>query len=124
MFKDQLIKLRKKNKLTQAGLATRLNVKPSTISMYEQGKRQPRQHTLINMANEFGVSINYLLDINPQENNKKDHLNELSESIQNILSNLEGSSFHGYILQEKDIEEMVGIIIENIYKEINKKLQK
>lgn len=48
--------------LSQEQLAKRLNVSMSSIAMYETNKRQPDNETIINMANLFGVTTDYLLD--------------------------------------------------------------
>lgn len=48
--------------LSQEQLAKRLNVSMSSVAMYETNKRQPDNETIINMANLFGVTTDYLLD--------------------------------------------------------------
>lgn len=47
--------------MSQLQLAQKLNVSPSTIGMYEQGRRIPALDILIKMANLFGVSLDYLI---------------------------------------------------------------
>lgn len=49
---------REKFGLTQEQLADRINVSPSTISMYEQGRRSPDYKTLIRLSNQLKLSIN------------------------------------------------------------------
>ena len=46
---------------SQAGLAKRLNVSPSAVRMYEQGRREPPCDILIALAETFDVSVDYLL---------------------------------------------------------------
>ena len=53
--------LRKQQGLTQAALAKRLSVCPSTVGMYEQGRRVPSSELLTAISQELHVSINYLL---------------------------------------------------------------
>jgi len=53
--------LRENKKITQAELSTILKISPSTIGMYEQGRREPDSSTLKKIANYFNVSIDYLL---------------------------------------------------------------
>ena len=62
MFSECLKKMRKKMKMTQAVLAQKLDVSPSTIGMYEQGRREPDSKMLIKIANLFGVSVDYLIN--------------------------------------------------------------
>jgi transcriptional regulator with XRE-family HTH domain len=47
--------------LTQFHLGEKIGVAESTISLYESGKREPDIATLNNIADFFGVSIDYLL---------------------------------------------------------------
>lgn len=60
-FAKRLRELRKKYKCTQETLAKALNAAKSTISMYENGNREPDIETIIKIAEFFNVSIEYLL---------------------------------------------------------------
>jgi len=53
--------LRKKNGLTQAGLAKKLNVSDKTISKWENGLGYPEVTQFPAIARVFGVSIDYLM---------------------------------------------------------------
>ena len=53
--------LRKDNNLTQAELAKKLGVAPSTVGMYERGQREPDFETLEKIAGYFSVNMNTLL---------------------------------------------------------------
>ena len=53
--------LREQRHLNQEGLAQRINVSQSTVSAYETGERTPDLDTLINLADFFDVSIDYLV---------------------------------------------------------------
>lgn len=61
MFKKQIELLRRKNGWSQAELAERLHISPSTVGMYEQGRREPSIDVLVAMSKEFDVTIDYLL---------------------------------------------------------------
>lgn len=61
MFKDRLKELRCSRNLTQMKLAEDLNIAKSTISMYENGKREPDYETLELIADYFNVNIGSLL---------------------------------------------------------------
>ena len=68
--------LRKKNNLLQSDIAKKINVSASTIGMWEQGRNQPDNDSLIKIANIFNVSTDYLLDndlsnIDVSNDNKK-----------------------------------------------------
>ncbi|WP_419519244.1 helix-turn-helix domain-containing protein [Megamonas funiformis] len=58
-----LRQLRIERKLSQSELAEKLELKRSTISMYENGKRQPNIETLILISKIFDIDINILKKI-------------------------------------------------------------
>lgn len=59
-FKDMLKYFRQMHGLSQAELAEKIGVKPSTISMYEVGKREPDFETEEALADFFNVDLNTL----------------------------------------------------------------
>ena len=61
MFKDRLKELRCSRNLTQMKLAEDLGIAKSTISMYENGKREPDYETLELIADYFNVNIGSLI---------------------------------------------------------------
>lgn len=60
MFKNSLKELRKQKHLTQEQLAQNVGLAKSTISMYENGKREPDLETLELFADYFNVDMNKL----------------------------------------------------------------
>ena len=61
MLANQIMILRKASGMSQSQLAKKLNVGSSTVGMYEQGRRTPAIDILIEMANIFEVSLDYLV---------------------------------------------------------------
>lgn len=61
MLGTRIASLRQNLGMSQATLAQRLHISPSTVGMYEQGRREPSVATLIALSREFGVSLDYLL---------------------------------------------------------------
>lgn len=61
MFGKRLRELREERDMTQRQLADVINLSPSTIGMYESGRRDPDSATLRRIAEYFGVSTDYLL---------------------------------------------------------------
>ncbi|MGM0411608.1 MAG: helix-turn-helix domain-containing protein [Bacillota bacterium] len=61
MISKKLKELRKNNSLKQKELAKKLGLTQQTISKYESGIRTPNYEILVKIANEFNVSIDYLL---------------------------------------------------------------
>lgn len=67
-FKDMLKTLRKEKDLSQAELAKRIGIAPTTISMYEQGKREPDFETEEKLADFFNVNLDTLRGKAPVSN--------------------------------------------------------
>lgn len=61
VFGKRLRELRMERKLSQRDLGKYLKVAPSTIAMYETGKREPDFETVSRVAEYFGVATDYLL---------------------------------------------------------------
>ena len=61
MLSKQITYLRKNNGMSQSQLAAALNVSPSAVGMYEQGRRVPDLPTLISISRLFDVSLDYLV---------------------------------------------------------------
>lgn len=60
-FKDILKSLRKEKRLTQKEVAHELNVSPDSIYNWERGRSEPSIDDLINLADFFNVTIDYLV---------------------------------------------------------------
>lgn len=65
MMKIPLKDLRERRDITQGELAKILEVSPSTVGMWEQGRRQPDYDMLVKIAAFFGVTTDYLLGNGP-----------------------------------------------------------
>ncbi len=61
MFSKSLVNLRESKNLLQKDLADIFNVSRSTISSWENGTRTPGPELLVQIANYFEVSVDYLL---------------------------------------------------------------
>ncbi|MGM9680409.1 MAG: helix-turn-helix domain-containing protein [Eubacteriales bacterium] len=61
MYEFRLKFLRKSRHISQLKLALDLNMNQNSISRYENGIREADYHTLIQFADYFDVSIDYLL---------------------------------------------------------------
>lgn len=58
---ENLKKLRKEKGISLKELGAIIGVAESTVSLYENGKRQPDYETLLRLAEYFNVSADYLL---------------------------------------------------------------
>lgn len=61
MIYERLKQLRQSRNLTQAELATQLNVSQGTIGNWESGKRTPDIEMVVRLAQYFNISTDYLL---------------------------------------------------------------
>ena len=77
-----LIELRKKNNLTQIGLAEKLNYSDNAISRWERGEVTPSIETLVQISEVFNVPLNSLLEDNAKQvskaRDKKEIINKLA----------------------------------------------
>ena len=61
MLGARIAALRRMKGWSQSELAQLLQVSPSAVGMYEQGRREPAAEILVALAQLFGVSVDYLL---------------------------------------------------------------
>lgn len=94
MLSKQITCQRKKAGMSQSQLAIALNVSPSTIGMYEQGRRAPDLTTLVSMSRLFGVSLDCLITgdkfvhFSPTELNSSPYHDMLTETKEQAGSNM------------------------------------
>ena len=67
MIGQRIAVLRKNAGMSQAALARTLRVSPSAVGMYEQGRREPPAAILVELAQLFGVTTDYLLTGRPAQ---------------------------------------------------------
>ena len=68
IFGKRLKNLRKKEDEKQSDLAELLNVNTSMISLWENGKNYPEVKKLIEIAEHYKVSTDYLLGLDKNQN--------------------------------------------------------
>lgn len=73
MLSKRIACLRKSKGISQSQLASFLNVSPSTIGMYEQGRRCPDLITIIALADIFEVSLDYLITGSESKHIRNEH---------------------------------------------------
>ena len=83
-MENNLYKLRANTKLTQKDMAKILNVSQGSYQKYETGETEPKLTTLIQLADYYNVSLDYLL--NRPYSNDIGFLNEFDTiAVQNYL---------------------------------------
>lgn len=59
-MKDRILKVRKKENLTQEAFAERLNLSKNFVWMLEKGERTPSDRTIADVCREFNISEEWL----------------------------------------------------------------
>lgn len=107
---EKLRELRKQNKLSMKELGAILGLSESTISLYENGKREPDIATIIKIANYFNISVDELLGIKKHNTtnifNNDDRLNS-GISCSPVLINFERMCS---LLDEKTLDHIHTIL--------------
>lgn len=81
MFPGRLRELRKSRSMTQPQLAQLLGIAKSTISMYENGRREPDLETLEAIADIFNVDLNSLASKKERNNTIPDGFSSIPSTI-------------------------------------------
>lgn len=108
----RLKELRESRSLTQAELAKLLKVSPSAIGMYEQGRRDPDSTTLKKLSVIFNVSVDYLLDNQPPQNDSLPALTpkderQIAKDLESIVDSLNGAAAMSNDPDDEEDREML-----------------
>lgn len=109
---EKIRELRKKSGFTQSELAKKLGVSPSTVGMYEQGRREPDNKILLCLCKIFGTTTDYLLgksDKSYMENCNREVSDVIDEFTQ-LLSSQQGLMFDGTPISDDDRRKIVDAI--------------
>ena len=93
--------LRTRENITQETLAGKVNVTRESITSYETGKATPPLEVLLELADYFQVSLDYLAGRSPYPNQMYEPL--LKENDISLFNDL-------YSLNEKDREKAMSVI--------------
>ncbi|PHJ38058.1 hypothetical protein P378_12000 [Desulforamulus profundi] len=107
MFGKRIKELRVQHNMTQSDLARLLKVSPSTIGMYEQGRRDPDTDTINFLADFFNVSADYLLGRTDIPNNVNDE--PTPQELEKVLREA-NIAFDGAPLDEEDKEDVIEFV--------------
>lgn len=128
-FGDKLIKLRKKNGLSQEDLANKLNVSRQSVSKWESNNTYPETDKIVQICNIFNCSMDDLIndkvtDIEEVERKEKNNLNIALDSLLefitktiNMLSRMKFSSILKCFIEQVIIVLLlafIGMIISSI----------
>ncbi|GHV48369.1 hypothetical protein FACS189499_07630 [Clostridia bacterium] len=60
-FGEQIVKLRKRNSLSEEKIAKDLGITQQSLNLYENGKRSPNLEMICKLAEYFNISLDYLV---------------------------------------------------------------
>ncbi|MEG0297654.1 MAG: helix-turn-helix transcriptional regulator [Clostridium sp.] len=86
MIGDIISELRKDQGLTQDDLAIKLNVARSTVASWEVNVNEPGAASIVEIADLFNVSCDYLLGRTKERNNLHLESNDSKEFILNLFN--------------------------------------
>ena len=85
---ENLKKLRKTYKLTQAQLGKKIGVAGNSIGQYENGLREPSIDVLIKISEIFNVSVDEILGIKKESANQNESASIIPARLKPILNEL------------------------------------
>lgn len=117
-FGDRLKELRLSKKLTQKELGDIFNISDRVIGYYESNNRFPKdQDTLVNIAEYFNVSVDYLLGKSSNPKLTVEEEIDVAKKFEELKDNLENTDelmFHGEILDEETRELLLASLQQTI----------
>lgn len=90
---EKLKELREAKKVTQSQLGEYIGAKKSAISLWESGKRQPDQETLVRLASYFDVSVDYLLGLDSAEQTEKAPAQDARAEAKMLLEGMDDDQY-------------------------------
>lgn len=92
MLGARIAALRRGMGWSQGQLAEFLQISPSAVGMYEQGRREPSGEILVAMSRLFHVTVDYLLTGSPLPDEEKRVSLAMDSLLQNADARLENRS--------------------------------
>jgi len=89
---NRIGELRRGKGLTLKEMGELLNIRDNTLSQYETGKREPQLGTMIEIANFFGVSLEYLMG----KTDKRDYPLDTDDDAIKLLQKIESKEISYY----------------------------
>lgn len=89
---DKILKLMNEKKVSRTELSKALNINYQTLCKYIQNKRTIPKDVLINIANYFNVTLDYLLNRNEiymlNDTELANEINKLNENDKKLVKNI------------------------------------
>ena len=105
MIGERIKELRIRNGLTQTDLAKRLQLSRSAVNAWEMGISIPSTQYIIELADLFKTSADYVLEINREESiNISDLSNEEKNIIYRLVRSFASNQFLVELLKKNNVE--------------------
>ena len=109
-FGSRLKQLREQANLTQFDLAEKLEISPSAVGMYEQGRREPDNSTILKICKVLKTSGDYLLGLSDSRFYESCKLEDEMEKFLEFLENKENLTAGGKTLTAKDRKKIAATL--------------
>lgn len=109
-FGERLRILRNERKLNQAQCADIFNLSSSAIGSYERNEREPAYAHLVEFANYYNVSIDYLMCRTDERLTVSDYLRQKTYEFQEVLDSLD-ITLKGYELSTEDKKSLYDVSV-------------
>lgn len=107
LFGQRLKSLRQKKGLTQRQLAYSLGISPSTVGMYEQGRREPDNSLLSQLCRVLDTTTDYLIGFSDKATDTQQDVSDVIEDFTGMLMSQQGLMFNGQPITAEDREKIV-----------------
>src|SRR5690554_5425702 len=111
-FSDRLKQLRDEKNITLERLAENIGITKSTLSRYENNKREPKMYVVEKLANYFQVSTDYLLgqsdERTPAHKIKEEYESEEAE-IEELMERF-NVHLNGEVLTKEDKNSVIAFL--------------
>ena len=115
-FGERLRELRKEQKLTLEALAKEVGSQKETISRYENGKREPSNTVLFELAEFFETPITYLIGLTDDRHFKQLTDEETAEIVEAGEQEMLNAMVEKYKDLSPDMQQFVRVTVLNAYK--------
>ncbi len=122
MLNEQLKLIRKKNKFTQQQISDLLEIERSTYASYETGRNRPDISLLSAFAKVFGITVDYIINIDPSKELSvfDSNLSIKKEQGETLVSELvkdEKEVLSMYRLCSDEDREKIKVVLKDLKKE-------
>ena len=101
MLGARIAALRRAKGMSQSELAKQLQISPSAVGMYEQGRREPAAEVLVRLSRLFDVSVDYLLTGQAMPGRETENVDSVLQSaLQKAQDQLRGRKHLPFSRQE------------------------